>query len=511
MAADLIVGADFGTSGVKVALVGQDMVVRHHSFAPYPLSLPGPDMAEQNPSDWWAAFALALQTLKQEAGDLTGRIAAISICAQFCGVVPVDGGGEPLRPALIWLDKRAAPQARKLAGGFPTVVGYNLAKAARWFVVANGAPSRNGMDPPCKMIWLRDCEPETWRRTRHLLDVKDWLVARATGVIMTTGDSANMTWMMDSRQGRSGWSPALQRLVGIPSEMLAPIIDGGSVAGTLLTSAARELGLDPGTPVMAGTNDVTAAALGSGAVGDGQLHISIGQSSWVGCFHSRRIISPTASFATIDSGLSHRPLLIATQESAGAALDWVDNVTGATGDVTGERTAHDPFFIPWLAGERVPMDDERMRASFTGLSLMHDGDALCRAVIEGVAFNTRWAFDKVARKLGLSPDRQPLPLVGGGALNPHLVQTLANVLDRPIRLGRNRLAGVSGAAAIGAAHAGWFKDVWTAAGAIAPGEGHLVEPQPVGVELEAARYRRLESLRPHLIRHYQKFGSAGVP
>lgn len=511
MSGDLILAADFGTSGVKVALVGQAMGLLHHAFVPYPLSLGASDVAEQAPADWWSALRAAVDIMRRDTGDLTGRIAAITFCAQFCGVVCVDENAEPLRPAMIWLDKRAAPQARRLVGGLPTILGYNIPRALLWLVLANGAPSRNGMDPPCKMIWLREREPETWRRTRYLLDVKDWLVAKATGSVVTTGDSANLTWMMDTRPGRGNWSPILQRVVGVSGEMLPRIVDGASVAGGLAASAAADLGLDRDIPVLAGTNDVTAAALGCGAVGDSELHLCIGHSSWIGCFHPRRVVSPSASFATIDSGLSRRPLLIATQESGGSAIDWISGITGATHAPSGPTEPGDPFFVPWLAGERAPLDDERMRASFTHLSLAHDGNALRRAVIEGVAFNSRWIHDKVVAKLGLTSRSEPLALVGGGALNPSLVQKLADALQRPMKLGPNRLAGVLGAATIGAAHAGWYPDVWAAARALAERTQTIVEPEPAASRLAGERYRNLAKLRPHLIRHYRRFNPARVP
>jgi xylulokinase len=505
MHGDFILAADFGTTGVKVALVDHALAIRHSAAATYPLIIGGGGIAEQNPNDWWAAFGQAVAGLATEAGPLAGRIAAISFCAQTCGVVCADADGRPLRPALIWMDKRAAPEARRFVGGFPTVHGYNAFKGIAWALLANGAPSRNGMDPVCKMIWLRDREPETWRRTRLLLDVKDWLVLHATGNATTTGDSANLTWMMDTRRGREGWSPTLARMAGVPLDMLPPIVDGASVTGGLLPRAAAELGLDVGIPVLAGVSDVTAAALGSGATQDGQMHICIGSSSWIAGFHPSRVLSSAHSFATINSGVGNRLLLIATQESAGSALDWVGSLGGpnTAADASAVRV-DDPIFVPWLAGERVPVDDDRMRGSFTGLSLNHDHAALRRSALEGVAFNLGWAHECVSRKLRGTPSDAPLPVVGGGALNRPLVRMLANTLERPLRLGRERFAGVSGAAAIGAAAVGWHADPWVAARVFAAEGGEIVEPDPDGVGLARQRRASLERLRPSLIRYYRR-------
>ncbi len=505
MQGDFILAADFGTTGVKVALVDRKLSIRHSSSASYPLMIGGGGVAEQHPADWWTAFRQAVADLAVQAGPLTGRVAVISFCAQTCGVVCADADGVPLRPALIWMDKRAAPEARRFTGGFPTVYGYNAFKGLAWGLLANGAPSRNGMDPVCKMIWVRDHEPEIWRRTRLLLDVKDWLVLHATGNATTTGDSANLTWMMDTRRGREGWSPTLARMAGVPLGMLPPIVDGASVAGALTPRSAADLGLDAGIPVLAGVSDVTAAAIGSGATQDGDMHICIGSSSWIAGFQPSRVLSGAHSFATINSGVGNRLLLIATQESAGSALDWVGSLGGPQSAVDpGVARMDDPIFVPWLAGERVPVDDDRVRGSFTGLALNHDHAALHRSALEGVALNLSWAHECVSRKLRGTRSDAPMPVVGGGALNRPLVRMLANALERPLRLGRERFAGVSGAAAIGAAAVGWHADPWAAARVFASEGGDIVEPDPHGVGLARQRRASLERLRPSLIRYYRR-------
>lgn len=513
-AADLILSADFGTSGVKIGAVDGDMQLVARATEGYPLQLPGPSQAEQIPEDWWSAYARGVAQLAREIPHLSERCGAVVFCAQMAGLVCTDAQGAPLRPALVWLDKRAAPLMGQLLGGWPRLSGYGLSTLARWLPLANGVPSHNGMDPIGKMLWMKRFEPETFAAAQHLLDVKDWLLHRATGAVCTTADSANLTWLMDTRPGREGWSAALARRAGLPLDKLPKIVDGSAVVGGLTQAAAAQLGLRPGIPVMGGAGDVTATALGSGAVADGALHICMSTSSWVSGFWGRRVISLPNSYATIASSVGFRPLLIATQESAGAALQWLaegfdpqqrDAEEGLETFYTdfGAPQPDDPFFLPWLAGERVPVDDARLRGAFVGLALRHGLDAVKRSVIEGVALNTRWAFEKVAAQRDARADGV-IPLVGGAAQNPHLAQALADSLNREVQVGYARMSGVLGAAAIAAPALGWHADPWEAARAVNGRGGPAYQPDPARVEMIDARYARLEKLRSQLVRAYRR-------
>ncbi len=511
--ADLIIAADFGTSGVKVGVVDQDFRIVARAVVSYPLSLPGKDQAEQNPDDWWDALATAIGLLSADIDGLKERAAALVFCAQMCGVVAVDREGTPLRPCIIWLDKRAAELSRALVGGFPSILGYQVAKLVRWVRIANGAPSLNGMDPTAKMLWLKQHEASTFDRAHKLLDVKDWLIHRATGRFAATADSANLTWLMDTRPGREGWSPKLSEKVGIPLEKMPEIVEGSSIVGKLDQRAAADLGLNAGLPVIGGGGDATATAVGSGAVDDGALHIYAGTSSWVSGFFSRRILSIPNSFATITSSVGYRPLLIATQELAGSAFAWLAGLFDEDGNdpqgalervfaTIGTPDASDPLFTPWLAGERVPVDDDRLRATFYGLSIRHDRAALARSVLEGVAFNTRWAYSKVMDVKDAGREGA-IPLVGGVAQNPQFAQMLADTLNRPVAVGDPRYSGVLGVSAMASAALGWRSSTWEAAKAIGSRATATYEPDAGRAALLDRRYRRLEKLRKSLVKLYK--------
>lgn len=505
MQGDLVISADFGTSGVKVGVVDGDLNIIARVTESYPLALGPGGIAEQNPDDWWSGLTHALSELRRQVPQLRDRASVLVFSAQLCGLICADEAGTALRPCMTWLDKRASPMVQELIGGFPQVHGYQLTKLMRWLRLANGAPSKNGMDAAAKILWMQRHEPDILARTRWLIDAKDWLVHRATGVMTTSPESANLSWMMDSRCGREGWSQALADIIGVPLEKLAPITAADTVVDTLTPQAAAELGLDPSVRVLGGTSDVTAGALGSGEVEDGALHISLATSAWIAGFFPDRRLNVPASYATVTSGLDKRPLLIASQENAGSALDWAAKVTGATDGHAlvdlGPPQADDPFFLPWLAGEKVPVDNDALRGTFFGLSLHHDAKALRRAAVEGVALNLKWAMSKVSREKGLNKSGA-ITLIGGMAANPQVAQTLADALNRDIRVGEARHAGMLGTATLAAASMGWAAAPAEAAAKLRSRTTAHYTPDPSRADALTTRADRLDKLRKNAIRSY---------
>lgn len=524
--AKYVLTADFGTGGVKVGVLDRTLAFVAVTVEDYPLARPAPMWAEQRPADWWSAFVRAVADLGERVPDLAAGLGAIAFSAQMCGVVCVDAGGRPLRPAIIWLDKRAAGVTRRLIGGFPEVLGYDARRAAIWLAIANGAPSKNGMDPPGKMLWIARHEPEIWAATHKVLDVRDWLVQRATDRMVTTADSANLTWLMDTRRGREGWSERLCRMVGVPIERLPEIVDGGAVVGGLTARAAAELDLPEGVPVIGGSGDVAATALGSGAVADGALHVYAGTSSWVGGFFPDRRLSIRHSYATVTSPAGYRPLLIATQETCGAAFHWLNEILGGAaphleddiGDFLASaapRDVDDPLFVPWLAGERCPIDDARLRGTFLGLRFGHGREKLIRAVIDGTAINLRWAIEVVTRERGVRRDA-PLPLVGGVGQSPAFAQALADATGRTIVVSTPRFAGLLGLAALASPALGWARDPFAAIAAARRDDAVEYRPDPQQHRLFDLRYREFEAARWRLVSWsalrqagIESFGGAG--
>jgi xylulokinase len=483
-------GYDFGTSSLKAALFTRDGAMVAAADAAYPLILPQRGWAEQVPDDWWRAMQVATRRLLAVVPSAAARVKAIGISAQMGGVVPVDERGEALANALVWLDTRSAPEARELVGG--PVMGYSPLALARWLRLTGGAPSLSGKDAVSKIVWLRRHRADLWPRVRRLLDVKDYVLHRCTGRFVTSFDSAHLTWLFDAR--RKTWSPSLLRRIGLEPTLLPDIAGATAVAGTLGAEAAAALGLTPGTPVTGGAGDVSAAALGAGNWSDGSTHLYLGTSAWLAARLPRGRLDPLTSIGSLTFASGDGYILIATQENAGAALRWGQALLGlpphnfgpleeAASRVTPHRAL--PMFFPWLAGERVPVDDERVRGAFANLSLDSGRDETAYALYEGVALNLRWAMESFDRLSGRKGQR--LRLVGGGARSEFWPQLLADILGRELETTEAPdHCGTLGAAMTAAVAAGWYAALEDAAVMARP--GRLFRPDARLRAIHAERY-----------------------
>jgi xylulokinase len=362
------------------------------------------------------------------------------------------------------------------------------------------------------MLWLERERPDVWQSVAKLLDVKDYLVARCTGHFITSYDCAHLTWLMDGRPGRKDWSPALMSRVGIARTLLPDIAPAGRVAGPLRDEAAAELGLLRGTPVAVGLGDVSAAAFASGAAGYGPGHISLGSSAWLGAPLRRSRVDPFTSIGSVVAADGEGYLLIAAQENAGSCVGWaLPHLGFAPGDfaafdeaaAAARPSAQAPLFLPWLFGERVPVDDRFVRGAFLSLGPATDKAALARAVYEGVALNIRWAMPAFDRLTGAAGT--PLRLVGGGGTSSVWAQILADILERPIEVvAEPRLAGARGAAMAASVAGGWFADLKAAGGMIRLGNAFL--PAPGLAKLYRERFRAFTEAYRRLSPWYHHHG-----
>lgn len=515
---DLVLGYDFGTSSVKAALFDRDGRIVADSGKSYPLLLPEPGWAEQKPADWWAAMGAVTRDILAEAQVPPERVAALGLSAQMCGTVPVDRDGAPLHNCLIWLDTRSDAIARQITAGGPRIAGYGAFKLLRWLYLTNGAPNLSGKDPASKIIWFRENHPDIWARAHKMLDVKDWLLSQCCGGFVTTEDCAHLTWLMDTRKGRRGWSPALLRQAGLDRTRLPEIMNATGKAGALTADAAAHLGLAAGTPVAAGAGDVNACAVAAGDLTPGAYHIHLGTSMWLGTHTAGRRVDPLTGVATICAAKPDAYFLVATQESAGAAAAWgaralgfedaddegLDGLNDAA--ARSEPGINAPYFFPWLYGERVPADDKFLRGGFANASLEHGREALARSVLEGVALNTRWALQYAERLGGRA--RRGVRIMGGGARSDLWCQILADVLQLPVeRSERTELGGALGAAVIASVTAGWFETL-DAAMAMASAQRHdRFEPDIGNAALYQQRFDRFVDYFRRVRRWHRRFRS----
>jgi xylulokinase len=493
----LILGYDFGTSSVKACLVDGSGAIVATAKADYPLRLPHPGHAEQNPMEWWNAMARVTRELLEQTHSAYDRVKGIGVSAQMAGTIPVDTLGTPLHPCLTWMDTRSSHVARAITAGGPRVAGYGVWRLASWLWLANGAPNLSGKDPLSKILWFRAARPEIWHQAARFLDVKDWLLHRLTGRFATTPDVAQLTWLMDNRVGRRQWSAPWLKRMRIERERMPEIVESGAVVGSLTAEAAAALGLPEGLRVSGGCGDVNACALAAGDHAEGVYHLHLGTSMWLGAHSLRRRVDPFTGIATLCAAHADRYFLVATQESAGSAVRWAASSFGFGHDEAGLHaldtaaartipTLDTPYFMPWLFGERVPVDDPDLRGALAGVTLRTSRDDLAYAVLEGVALNIRWALSHAERTLPVAP--VPLRLMGGGAASAIWVRIITDTLQRPVQVIQNPVwAGTRGAAMTAALACGWFPD-YASANQLVQLQP-VIQPNPALRELAGLRFR----------------------
>ena len=499
MRPELVLGFDVGTSSVKAAVFDAEGRILGSIRAAYPTRYPAAGHAEQDPHAWWAAITHASRALLGALPQARSRIAAVGIAAQICGTVPVDEAGEPLHPCLIWLDTRSAALARAITGGGPRIGGYGAFRALGWLRLANGAPNLAGKDPLSKIVWLREALSRTGLRAARFLDVKDWVLHRCTGRYATTPDVAQLTWLMDNRVGKRDWSDAWLKRFDLTRGELPEIVESALVAGTLTRTAAHALGLSEGLPVSGGVSDINAAALAAGDSSDGAYHLYVGTSLWLGAHTPRRRVGLASGIATVCAAHPDRYLLVAGQESAGAAVTWAASAFGyGEGDAGLQALDADaalavpgadtPLFAPWLFGERVPVCEASARGALAGASLRTSRADIAYAVLAGVALNARWALGEAERLVASTA--KPLRLIGGGARSRAWRQVFADMLQRPLQaIESPEYGGALGAAMTAAVALGWYGSL-DEAGAMARG-GDMIEPRGERRAWADARYGEL--------------------
>jgi xylulokinase len=454
-----VLAVDLGTGGPKVAVVSLDGRVIGSEFESVELLLLDGGGVEQRPADWWMAIMTAAKRLLARNLVPAHRVVAIACTGQWSGTVAVDRDGTPLMNAVIWMDTRGSGDIRRIVTGTPRASGYGLLKARKWIRSTAGVPGQAGKDPIAHILFIRRERPEVHAATYKYLEPVDWLNQQFTGRFVASYDSIATHWVTDNRDVLNvHYDDDLLRMAEIERRHLPDLVPSASVVGTIRPELAGELGLSPSVRVVTATGDVHSAAVGSGAVADFATHLYIGTSSWITCHVPFKKTDLFKNICSLPSAIPGRYLVADEHETAGVCLTFLEENLGlgeGSLEATEALAASVPpgsrgvMFTPWLSGERTPVDDATIRASFVNLSLQTTRGDLVRSVYEGVAFNTRWLLETVEGFVGRRLD--PITLIGGGARSDLWCQIHADVLDRTILQAADPvLANVRGAALLAA-------------------------------------------------------------
>lgn len=466
----LILAVDLGTSGCKTALVDLNGTVRGWEFAPVDLHVIAGHGAEQNPEDWWQALLSTARRVIDSSGVDPQQVRAVCCSTQGECTVPVDEAGQALMNAQLWMDMRGEDHIKRRARGPVSFSGYDVFKLMRWIRLTGGAPALSGKDPAGHMLFIKEEFPEVYRRTYKFLGALDFLNLRLTGRFVATRDSILTSWVTDNRRpDQIQYNDALIRTSGIAREKFPEIVACTDVIGSLLPEVAKKFGISPDTQVVAGAIDTTAAAIGSGTIADNETHLYIGTSSWMAAHVPRKKTDVISNMASVPCALPDKYLLIATQTTAGGNLSYLkERILYHQDELLQEQGVPDVYkildriaartpagsrgliYMPWLYGERCPVEDGSLRAGLFNLSLEHSREDMIRAFLEGVALNTRWMLRPVEKFLG--GKLQTITISGGGGASDIWCEIFADVLGVTIRqlaepvqanaLGATAIAGV---------------------------------------------------------------------
>ena len=437
------VGVDLGTSSVKVAVFDLQGRIRATSTKRYPIELGESGMAEQDPDRWWGAVSEGLRDVASFGLGL--NVKGIGFTGQWGGTVPVDSEGNPLHKAIIWLDTRGRDIIHRLTGGFPSISGYRIDKLYSWLRKTGGAPTHSGKDSLAHILYIKQNLPDLYRRTHKFLEPKDYLVMKMTGAFVGSWDNTVTLWATDNRDPyHVKYDGGLLKLAGLDREKLPELVAPTEVAGSVTSRAARDTFLPEGTKVISGCGDNQCSPIGAGCADDYRLLLYVGTSSWITAHVPFKKTDIFHNTATLPSGIPGRYFVIATQENAGNAFDFMGTVLNVPPEgkykemdrmaLTSPPGAKKLIFLPWLYGERTPIEDPYARGGLFNLSLEHGRNDVVRAVMEGVAYNTKWLLGVVEALMGAPKNagREGIVMSGGGALSSVWPQIFSDVLEREL-------------------------------------------------------------------------------
>ena len=400
----LFIGIDLGTSACKLLLVGEDGTIQNEVTKEYPLSFPHPGWAEQRPEEWWDAVVTGVPELLRgfDANDVAG----IGSGGQMHGLVALDEHDHVIRPAILWNDGRTFKEVEYLNN----VVGKDRLSE----LTANIAFA--GFTAP-KLLWMRENELENFEKIAKIMLPKDYLTYKLTGIHACDYSDASGMLLLDVQHKR--WSKEMLEICGVSERQMPKLFESFAVVGRLTKEAAQTLGLPETVKVVAGAGDNAAAAVGTGTVGAGGCNLSLGTSGTIFISSDKFGVDPNNAlhaFAHADGGYH----LMGCMLSAASCNKWLceeilktSDFSGEQADITDEKLGENHvYFLPYLMGERSPINDTNARGTFTGMTMDTSRSDMVQAVFERGALAIALAV--------LRPDRTPDGRQGRGAVD-HLI------------------------------------------------------------------------------------------
>jgi len=452
MGGGYILAHDIGTTGDKATLFDLDGRLITSTLKEYVLHQPKPTWAEQNPEDWWNAFIASTREILKTSKVHPDDIEAVGFSGQMMGCLPIDKDGNPLRSSIIWMDQRSVEQANFIAEQIGEEDFYRI--------------TGNRVNPSytiSKILWLKENEPEIYKKTYKFIQSKDYIILKLTGEYVTDFSDASLAGLLDVN--RRQWAYGILEELQIPIDKLPRLCASTEVVGGIEQSIAEKIGLKPGTPVVVGGGDGACAAVGAGVVRYGHAYNYVGASSWISICTDKPLIDSKMRIFNQWHLDPNKVSPTGTMQTAGSSYRWLRNEICQAEVNEAWRLGVDPYvimdseaekvepgsekviFLPYLMGERSPWWNPNARGVFFGLALGHRRRHLIRAVLEGVCFNLRIileAFEEQGVRI------ENIRVIGGGAKGRLWRDMMASIYGKTILVPEYLMEATSFGAAIAA-------------------------------------------------------------
>ena len=480
----LYIGIDLGTSSAKLLLMEGSGQIINTVTKEYPLEFPQPGWSQQSPEDWRKAVMEGIPELLK--GFDGAEVAAIGCGGQMHGLVVLDKDDNIIRPTILWNDGRTAKQVDYL--------NNEIGKDKLSEMTANIAFA--GFTAP-KILWMKENEPENFARIAKIMLPKDYINYILTGVHSCDYSDASGMLLLDVE--KKVWSKEMLDICGISESQMPKLFESYECIGTVKPEIAKRLGIPETTKVCAGAGDNAAAAVGTGVVGEGGCNISLGTSGTVFISSDKFGVDPNNAlhaFAHADGGWH----LMGCMLSAASCNKWLmedifktTDYAAEQGPITDDRLGENHvYFLPYLMGERSPINDTNARGTFIGMTMDTTRADLTQAVLEGVAFAIRDSVE-VAKSLGIEINTSKI--CGGGAKSPLWKKIMANVLNIELQSPESEQGPGMGGAMLAMVACGEYASVKDACDAIVH-VASTVKPEPELVEKYEKRYRQFQKIYP---------------
>lgn len=484
-----ILGLDIGTTSTKALLINENCKLVASSISSYKLITHMPGWAEQNTEDWWLAVIKTVKDIIKKSDVLPENIACIGLSGQMHGSVFLDNKGSVIRPAILWCDQRTYKQCDTIY----KIFGYNN------FIRLSYNRALPGFTAP-KILWLKENEPENYKKISKILLPKDYIRYRLSGIYATEVSDASGTILMDIPS--RNWSDEILNGLNIDKNLLPSIFESEVISSKISKEASGLTGLVEGTPIAGGGSDNAAGAVGSGIIRSGPILDSLGTSGVIFANIDKPLYDPKGRLHSFCHAVKGKWHLTGVTLSAAGSLKWYFDNFGPTVEVASKYPdikgydlldkqaqkvppgSERLIFLPYLSGERTPYADPHARGVFFGISYLHRSDHFVRSIMEGVAFSQLDCFS-LMKELDIKPDK--IILSGGGSRSTVWRQIIADVLNTKVITLNIDESPAFGAALIAGKGCGIFPDLKAVSNKILNNIKNTNYP----VDKNARRYKKL--------------------